>query len=239
MANRDAQVKSKRRIRLALFLMTISAAVVMLLHQPILCGLGNELIHEDPFGNYDSVFVLSGDRDYAVAAELFKKEQVKKLILLKGPLPPLVRAGIADSSEAIKKRELRKLGVPADSIIAIPNEIAHDWEFADQLQKWLGSHPKERVVVIARLFTTRKLRIILENTLTDTQLSRVGFYAIRDRRFNESNWWRTRTGIKDFVNSAISQLHVIVVGRPQPFLMPEWSREALEQQLRSSTQRAP
>ena len=93
-----------------------------------------------------------------------------------------------------------------------------------------------KIVVMADVLQTKRLRWVMRRTLTEEEMARVQFLAVRDRRFNESNWWRNRLGIKEVVNSYVRFCHTIAMGREPPFSPPKWSAKELQRRLLSAGQ---
>jgi hypothetical protein len=61
----------------------------------------------------------------------------------------------------------------------------------------------------------------------------VRIFLIRDRRYDETNWWRSRIGIREVTLGYLRYLHNRMVGRPAPFTPPEWSPESFERRLQA------
>jgi hypothetical protein len=213
-----------------------SIAVVSLVcavfHRVILRAAVDGLIVDDPVESCATLVVVNGDRKYAVAAEMFHQGKIQHVLLPKEPPRPLVACGIIEPHELKVRREITELGVPESAVTITDDPTRGIWEIADVVREQLAANPAEsRLAVVADLVQTGRLRYVLEESLSKAELARVRIHAIRDRRYDETNWWRTRTGLRDVTLTYLRYLHNGLIGRPEPYTPPEWSPAVFERQL--------
>jgi hypothetical protein len=93
---------------------------------------------------------------------------------------------------------LEKRCVPQQAISVIPGGGFNDWDAARSLAAWLNDHPKDSVLLLCSRFRSALMRRVLDVVLDPNQAARVRVRALPDRRFDESNWWKYRTGFQAF-----------------------------------------
>ena len=206
----------------------VGLIATVICHGPLLRGVANPLIVDDPVEQCDSVVVLSGDQAYAVAAKLVAQKQAREIILLKTPIKPLVRYQILKPQHETHRAEIVKRGVP-ENVINIALEPIHSlWDAGDEVRARLKAEPTERITVLSDRFHSHRLRWVLARTLTEQQLEHVRIVAIPDRRFDETNRRRHRHGLKAVVDAYVRHLHTSLAGRPPRFTPPVTSPEELK-----------
>jgi hypothetical protein len=219
----------KRHWKLCCAVTVLVALVVC--HRVILRAFAEPLIASESLAPCDTLCVVSGDRCYAVAADLFLKGKARQIVLFQEPVRPLVECQIVEPGHERIRSEIVKRGVPLQAITVAPGEVRNIWELSDRLSERMLSYPQGKILLISDRFHSNRLHSALRRTLSVVQLSHIGILAVRDRRYDESNWWRTRTGVKEFANAYVLRLHTGFLGRPEPFSPPDWKPELWEQKL--------
>lgn len=219
----------------------LCAALVLVLacafHASLLCGLASVLIVDDRPSHVDQaarpagyVLVLDGDRCYDRAAELYHQGAAEQLLLIDWHAGRLVRLGILPSRAAVGRRELLSRGVPNDKVTVVPGGAGQDWQAARRLESWLQGQPHARVTALCNRFDSRGKRRILAMVLGESLAGRLEVYALPDRRFDETNWWRSKTGVKGFFNSAFNLVYDGLRGESAVW-GPEWDPDQYEKTL--------
>jgi hypothetical protein len=189
------------------------AAAALLFHSPLLRCLAGLLIADEPVGDCQYVGVLEwygrpdGDRCYDVAAELCRSRPSRGLLLVESGRSRLVEMGVLPSFEAISRRELKTRGPLPQTVSVIASDGFDDWAKARALRAWLADRPSGSVVLLCGAFRSAHLRYVLDAVLDPTQAARSRVRPLPDRRFDETNWWTSRDGIKAFGFAWLRQLH--------------------------------
>lgn len=195
-----------RRGRIFLVTALGIAAVLCLLHRPILRGMGRLLIVQDPLERCEALFVLSGnafDRGRE-AARLHAEGWAPKVVCLGGEKNPALELyGIADLSWQSTRRVLLEEGVPAAAIDSLPLGTSTFEEF-EAIADYCHARGLRRVMVVSSLFHTRRIdeffRIRLKLDGVDMVLR-----GADESGFDEDRWWEEEAGLL-FLNSEYIKL---------------------------------
>ena len=225
-----------RRFRLSRrWLVVIAAlgAVLVSAHRPLLTSVGRLLIVDQPRGPCAAVLIISGDGRYDAAAEVYRRTG-SPMLLLKSPTTRLVQYGILPPGHELARHELRERGVPDDAIVVLPEVAREEWKPYQSLDGWMTKQPEAHVLVLADRYGSRNLRYVLDRTL-GSQASRVSIRALADRRYDETNWWQSRKGIKSTCTAYLALLYAWINGPPTTFYEDTWDPDHYEKQLLERT----
>ncbi len=190
----------KRKIIAAVAVVGFAGAV--LFHAPLLRGLADPLIVDQTTDDYDSICILpslqtpDGDRCYDVAASLFRKNPSAQVLIVVHPPNRIVEAGALASFETISRRELGVRGVPGDSILILRSRWIDDWAAAEALAGRLRERPESSVLLLCAEFHSARVRAVLNDVLDPAAAKRVRVMPLPDRRFDQTNWWKSRRGVR-------------------------------------------
>ncbi len=201
------------------------------LRAPILSGVAGLLIWEDPPDDCDVVWIRPRcDGAFDVAAGLCRQLPSRRVVLVEPALTRLVQAGFVPTFEAICRRELEARGVARDWVTVIGRGARNGWEEARLAAAWFEANPTSRVAVLCDRFSSAAMRSIFTAVLSPEQAARVRIVALPSRRYDEHDWWQSRTGMRQFMYAAIARAYVRWVGEPDE--VPEaQSPEDFEQML--------
>lgn len=171
-------------------------------HAPILRGLARALIADDPAQSAAWVLVLHGDYRFDRAAELYHRGTASRILVINRPATRLVRLGVVPSKKEQCLRELRRRGVSPNAVTALPGDDQTPWHVAHALQAWLAEQPRTRVLVLCDRFKSGNLRFIVSRVMQTGESERVAFRGLPDQRYDETNWWRSRAGVRAFTGAA-------------------------------------
>ncbi len=174
----------------------------------------------------DAVLILGGDRSYEKAAELVSGD-VQYVLLPKSRPGRLERLGIYQPWEKLGRRELTARAVPDDKILILNGEARNGWHQARLIDDWLRSHPEMTVIVLADRFGSAAHSYVFDHEIAPAQRRRITFVALSDRRYDETNWWRSRTGIKAFFRSSFGLIYTRVRGE-EPDWVGDWDPDRYE-----------
>jgi hypothetical protein len=205
--------------------------MAVIFHQPLLRVVANVLIVDEPTEGFDHLAITGGDHRHAIAGELFRGGKIQRVLMFEGQKKRLIEYGILPPPNEIARRQLEKEGIPADAISLIGGETQSTWQFAERLDSWLRTQKTVQVTVFADRFRSRDVRRVLDATLSAGSAARVRVRALPDRRYDETNWWRSRRGMKSFGNASMVLLYRWINGRPESTFTDTWDPDVYQAQL--------
>jgi hypothetical protein len=202
----------KSKIRKALPWLVAAGLVVALYlgRAPLLRGLGGLLIADEPDRAAAAVLLVRGDRRHDAAAARVRDGAGEVLLIERVPLR-YEALGVVPTQTETNGRALEARGVPASAIHVLSEQTRDDWDGARVLHDWLREHPGADVAVLCDRFGSRRERIILDRVL-GPDASRVRVVALPDRRYDESNWWRSKDGLARWWDRFVSLCYVWAAG---------------------------
>lgn len=195
-----------RRWRYRLLLCGTVLLCLCLFHAPLLRLLAAALVVEVPSVAVvvevpsvavDALVVFDGDGCCDRAARSFHAGHASTLLLIEPRPRRLQRLGILPSDVELRTQELRRLGVPKDTLVVLPGSAGNDWAAVRRLGTWLSGHPSARVTLLCDPFGSRRLSYILHQVL-GAEASRVGLQPIPPRQYDPANWWQQGAGMNAF-----------------------------------------
>lgn len=139
-----------------------------------------------------------GDRCYDRAAQLYREDTLRGILLIEPYPTRLVQIGVLPCFEAISRCQLEARGVPNKAVFVITGKAENPWQEARLLDRWLEDRSRTRVLLLCNRFESRRWRIVLDTVLQPDHAARVGILALPDRRYDETDWWKSRRGVKGF-----------------------------------------
>jgi hypothetical protein len=191
----DPVVRSRLHRWLRWLLPGVLVVGFVLVHRPFLRLLGGLLVAEQPRGSSASTFVLlPADRMTDYLAERLQSSPATQVLLIDEEPTRLDALGVRLSWVEERRQALLLRDIPAMSIQVLHGGARNDWERARVLRDWFRDHQDTEIAVVCDRFRSSRLRIILDRVLgPDT--ARVHIIALADRRYDETNWWRSKEGV--------------------------------------------
>ena len=188
---------SSRLVRSRLAWALVALAMAGAAHAAIFRGLARWLIVDQPLpAAATHVLLAGGDRQFDRAAELLAAGRCSRVLIQAGPPDRLAYLGILPSWLELCRRELGKRGVRDEQLLVREITGQRSWDAERALDRWLAEHPDARVVVLADRLHSGELDYVYRQVLAPEHRNRVAIQALPDRRYDETNWWRSRTGSK-------------------------------------------
>jgi hypothetical protein len=182
-------------------------------HPLVLRGCARLLVVDQPLPpSATHVLLRGGDRQFDRAAELLASGRCRGVLIQAGLPDRLAYLGILPTWTELCRRELGQRGVPDERLTVQETAGQRSWDGARALGDWLTQHPDARLIVLVDRFASGELAYILRQTLRPEHAARVALCALPDRRYDETNWWRSRTGLKAFLGSVLSGVTVRLCG---------------------------
>jgi hypothetical protein len=187
------------------------------------------LVAETPTSTANFVFIadLGCTQCYEAAADQAKSPAVAGVLLHANEPRRLVAVGAMPPFEVLARQKLLNIGVAPESIAVIKGVPRSDWETARLLNDWLMEHPGKRVRILCDRFTSQRWSFIINRTLAASTRTETTIEGIVDPRYDETNWWRNRTGIKTYFHCLFRIAYARFHGE-DPIVDVDWSPEKYE-----------
>ncbi len=204
--------------------------VVVAADGTILRALAGVLIVEREGGACDAIWVDSGDHRFQTAADLYR-EVPGRVILVGRSFPDrLVELGILPPREEVARSRLEEHGVPRGAVEFFGQSCRDGWETGRALRLWLQRHPDSQVLVLCERFRSRQFLATLGQVLSPDEMARIRVRALPSYRYDETNWWKVRSGVKHFVAAWLGLGCVWAFGEPAE-RPPVWSADEYEAEI--------
>jgi hypothetical protein len=153
----------------------------------------------DYFCLHGSELGTDGYEAFAAAAAWHGESAGRKILLLLPHPSRVVEIGAVRSFEEACRSELGKCGIPAADIRPLPADALDVWGEARALSEWLKERPDATVRLACSSLGSGRLRFVLNKVLDPADARRVHLATLPDPRYSAERWWRSRTGVKDFM----------------------------------------
>lgn len=214
----------------------VLCAIGVAFHSLLLQGLARLLVVDSGVSQADAIAlpgVIDGESGFDFAARAYNKGKVEAVLLLDGRHERLVELGILPDFPSLADAKLSDRGVTPDACTTLRYDSDSKWEMMRRLGIWLDDHLEKDVLMVVPRFSSRQLGVIADSVLTAEQRQRVHLQPLLQRRFDETNWWRTRQGVLGFCNAAVSLVHTWFCGEPAEPL-EEWNPDEYAASLNGS-----
>jgi hypothetical protein len=221
----------RRRWRRRLAVLAVLLGLVVLFHVPLLRHLGEFLVHDEPLAAADAL-IVHGAGDVRQIERLYKDGWVKKVVLIEDSSSRLARYNVIPTEESTLRRALAARSLPDTMLTVQAGRFKTNWDRARYLKDWLEQHPAARVIVLADEFDSREAEYVYRSVL-GPEAGRVIWHAVRDVRYDPSNWWHKRQGVVHVTNCYVALVHAYLAGEP-PSPATEWDPDRYEEALKSA-----
>jgi uncharacterized SAM-binding protein YcdF (DUF218 family) len=198
-------------IRTAVVLAVVAA--VGLGHAPLLRLLARPLLDRQSQDEaawlclQGSEYGVEGDATFEEPALWYHAAAGRRILLLQPWPHRVVELGVVPSFEQMARRELTRRGVPDVAIVTVEGAARDDWENARRLRAWLEQNAAAQVALVCSQFHSGQVRYVLDSVLDRQSAARVRIRAIADPDYDETNWWRSRRGVKGFMFAWLGLLY--------------------------------
>lgn len=211
-------------------LVAVALLMALFLHAPLLQGAASFLVSGDEASSGEFIVVLGGDSAYDEAARLIDHAGWNRILIVQTQTNRLMDLGILPPADEVALKELQSRGVPRDRIKVIAGKASNDWEIVRQLISHLETEKAAESLILCDRFSSRRLRRIIKGVTVREQAKRISLTPLRDRRYDETNWWKSRTGVKQFCTHLGTNLLLTIVGECH-CQNSSWDPDEFEQDL--------
>lgn len=207
----------------------------------ILRAAAELLIVDQPSSRCEWVLIVQGNGRgvgrYDEAARLYHEDPSRRVVLIQRFPRPTIRIGAVPAPDAIGRRELAARGVPMKSVTLIPGEADDEWTAAHALQSWLRDRPDGRLLVLCNRFQSGHQRLVLDTVLDPAAAARVSVRGLADRRYDETDWWQSRRGVKELMFAYLELAHARWCGESHA-ARQAWNPDDYERMLQRTVEEA-
>ena len=106
----------------------------------------------------------------------------------------------------LTRQILLRLGVPAEAIVQVGDEVSSTYEEARAVFDWAKSSGATSVIIPTDIFSTRRVRWIFRHEVTSAGV-RVIVHSIKPPGYRLDDWWQHEGGLIDFQNEVIKFIY--------------------------------
>jgi uncharacterized SAM-binding protein YcdF (DUF218 family) len=173
----------------AALLLIILAAIVWLERAPLLRDAADLWVVSDPVTAADAVAVLGGDLEVRpfVAAELYNKAIVPKVLVSQVPVGRSSTIGGIPGHSELNRMVLLKLGVPDAAIEMFGQANSSTKDEAAALRDWADEHRVSRIIIPTEIFAARRVRWIFDREFSGSAV-RFEIAAFEPPSYTRAEW---------------------------------------------------
>lgn len=178
---------------------TVLFSIVILLvlfRNPLMRGLGNWLVAEDPLVKTDMCFVLGGNSyERGLEASNVSKLIPEQLFTATGGNYPLqIRALDTLMFEAeLTRHIMKKKGVPEESVHILTGSRS-TMEESEEILTFCKERGYTKITVISSSFHLRRVKWVFADKFSDHGIE-VLFHGSNPDDYNQTNWWHNEEGL--------------------------------------------
>jgi uncharacterized SAM-binding protein YcdF (DUF218 family) len=196
------------RMSAAILLLTIVSVGVWLERAPLLRGAADLWIISDPVTKSDVVAVLGGGLETRpfVAAELYKKGLVNKVVVSQVVEPRSTAIGGIPGHSELNRMLLVKLGVPETDIEMFGQANSNTKDEALALRDWADQHRVAQIIVPTEIFSARRVRWVFDREFAGSSVH-LKIPAFDAPGYTRAEWWKTDAGLIAFQNEFLKYIY--------------------------------
>lgn len=212
-------VRPSRPLKLALLAILCVALPVVLYAQRarLLEAVALFLTVEDDAQRSDAIFLLSGGYESRPfhAASLYKQGFAPMILITREGDTRTTQLGLYPNATDVAVEILKTFGVRESDIVVLSVQGgAHSTGDEGMVfAKYAREHAIRSTIIVTSSHHTRRTRWAVRRALGDQPLT-LRFFSAPDPLFNESNWWKTESGLVAYVNEYLKFIYYVVVGVP-------------------------
>jgi hypothetical protein len=200
-------MKETMRLVATILLLIVLVAGVWLEREALLRGVADLWTVSDPVDHSDVVVIIGdgGDTPPFIAAELYKKGFVTK-VLVSQAVPRRHERFLAIPGHSESNRMmLQKLGVPDAGIEMFGQWNTNMKEEAIALRDWVNRHGVSSIVIPIEIFASRRAQWIFNREFAGSSV-RLKVQAF-ESGYTSADWWKTDEGMIAFYRELMKYLY--------------------------------
>jgi hypothetical protein len=141
-----------------------------------------------------------------IAAELYKKGVVSKILVSQVAEEHLARIGVIPRHSELNRKVLRWLDVPDTAVEMFGQENGSTRDEAYALREWADRHPTSLIVVPTEIFSSRRVQWIFNREFNGAS-ARFQIVAVEPHGYARGAWWESAAGLIAFQNEIMKYLY--------------------------------
>jgi uncharacterized SAM-binding protein YcdF (DUF218 family) len=197
-----------RHLVALLILGCVFLLIAYVFRAPLLTGLAEAWVVDDPATKADAIVVLGGSPENRPfeAAKLYH-EGVAPVILYTDVQPsPVEELGIVPTEPEQTRRILASNGVPTSAMILVGTNVASTFDEAVAVRDWIGGTGIRSVVIVTDWFHTRRAQWIFQREFRGHDET-VYIVAAPPVNYGVRDWWQHKYGIMSFQNEVLKYFY--------------------------------
>jgi uncharacterized SAM-binding protein YcdF (DUF218 family) len=202
------QNRCLRRITGFLILGCVLLLVGYVFRAPLLTGLADAWVINDPVTKADAIVIPGGgleNRPFA-AAKLFRDGVAPQILYMNVRLSPAEEMGITPPERELTRRILLSNGVPETAMTMIGTNVASTYDESRAVRAWVEMTGAKSILIPTDPFHTRRVRWIFRKELRGTETA-IHVVPVNPVRYRADNWWRHEEGVTAFQNEIIKYIY--------------------------------
>jgi uncharacterized SAM-binding protein YcdF (DUF218 family) len=179
-----------------------------LFRAPLLTGLADAWVVNDPVSKADAIVILGGgleNRPFA-AAKLFRDGVAPHVLYMDVRLSPTEEMGITLSEREQTRRILLSNNVPETALTMIGANVASTYDESKAVRAWIETSGVKTILIATDLFHTRRARWVFDKELRGTKTV-IHVVAIDPLRYRINDWWQHEEGVIAFQNEIVKYIY--------------------------------
>jgi DUF218 domain len=198
-----------RRYFAIVLVLAALCAGVWIEREALLRGVADLWIVSDPITPADAVVVLGGGINLRpfVAADLYAKGLVKKVLLSEVDEGPSVGIGALPGHTKNNLKVLVKLGVPESAIETFGTANKNTFDEAAALKGWAYRNAVSVLIIPTEIFSSRRVRWTFRREFAGTAI-RIEVPSFNpSTEYTRAEWWKSEAGLIAFQNEVLKYLY--------------------------------
>jgi uncharacterized SAM-binding protein YcdF (DUF218 family) len=207
--NLGSRANRLRRYFAVVFVSTILCAGAWIKREALLRSAADLWIVSDPITRADAVVVLGGGLNTRpfVAADLFSKKLVKKVLLSEVEDARSVGIGALPGHTEANRKILLRLGVPDSAIETFGTANKNTWDEAVALKGWTDRNAVSVLIIPTESFSARRVRWAFRREFAGTGI-RIEVPSFDPQTvYTRAEWWKSEDGVISFQNEVFKYFY--------------------------------
>jgi uncharacterized SAM-binding protein YcdF (DUF218 family) len=198
-----------RRYFAVVLVFTALCAGVWIEREALLRSAADLWIVSDSITPADAVVVLGGGVDVRpfVAADLYAKGLVKKILISEVDDERSVGIGAQPGHTELNRRVLLRLDVPESAIETFGHANKNTEEEAVALKSWAKRNKPSVLIIPTEIFSARRVRWMFRNEFGGTAVRIEVPSFDPPKGYSRAGWWKTADGVVAFQNEVLKYLY--------------------------------
>ncbi len=175
---------------------------------PLLTGLANFWIVNEPPAKADAIVVLGGGLQYRPfqAAVLYHKGFAARILITDVRHRPTDQMGLTQPERRVTEQALLKQAVPKSAIVPVGKSVTTTFDEAVAVRDWVNTTGAKRLIIVTEIFHTRRARWIFRKVLRNTG-TEILAVAAQPQEYQATNWWQNEEGVIAFQNEVAKMFY--------------------------------